>query len=590
MEQSNGGPSPAAHSLASLLAAAFPSPHDNEDEFDKQAQPTSDDGDAGNAEKSQEDDLVISQDGEQSENGAEGESDDDDEFDDDEEHYLDFLDDSEDEDRSENDPDFNFKWLEKIDVEASCTAHLDEHGEPKRVAFCEAKLIRRDQMRDDFHDQMEQPSRETSLLAFDLFDRYGRLRPEFKTHSVIKGNGVWGQELDHGDILLIEQVFVDKDYRRQGLGRRMIESLLTLVQEKTWSFFVFVWPTILRLSDIQRELDSLPDDVERDKMEDREHDRATTFCRSLGFRRVGSSIWFALAPGNDHPSHQLTSIEDFNPPEAPLSSLHLLLTPFQQICDSPRSHFDQVLSPQPREDPDFLEVLQNCLLQKGSADACWTSQDKDGNTILHLTASMFNVACVEWVLKQDFGARLLEMRNNRGETPSELVQFKLEKLRTQKVINHVTIPVSDRFEGHSGSAIHCSILLKALGSMESFIELEGQNALRRMARGCTCGQCLKGFLSPRMSHALLYQAHIGYDMLDGGLGMWSGPDWVEVEEDHLGYLPSRVRNNLKTNKSMRQGFVNLWLHVATCLENGRVPTAPNVIGSCQRWWRVASCY
>lgn len=55
--------------------------------------------------------------------------------------------------------------------------------------------------------------------------------------------------------------------------------------------------------------------------------------------------------------------------------------------------------------------------------------------------------------------------------------------------------------------------------MESFIELEGRNALRRMARGCTCGQCLKGFLSPRMSHGLLYQAHIGYDMLDGGLGM-----------------------------------------------------------------------
>lgn len=28
---------------------------------------------------------------------------------------------------------------------------------------------------------------------------------------------------------------------------------------------------------------------------------------------------------------------------------------------------------------------------------------------------------------------------------------------------------------------------------------------------------------------------------------------------------------------MRQGFVNLWLHVATCLENERVPTAPNVL-------------
>lgn len=161
---------------------------------------------------------MISQDDEKSEDGAEGENDDDDEFDDDddEDYDLDIPDDSEDENRSEYDPDFGFKWLEPINVGASSTAHLDEHGKPKNVAYCEAKLIRRGQMRDDFHGQMERPSTETSKLAFDLFDRYGRLRPEFKAHSVIKGSGVWGQELDHGDMLLIEEVFVDKDHRRQG--------------------------------------------------------------------------------------------------------------------------------------------------------------------------------------------------------------------------------------------------------------------------------------------------------------------------------------------------------------------------------------
>jgi hypothetical protein len=38
-----------------------------------------------------------------------------------------------------------------------------------------------------------------------------------------------------------------------------------------------------------------------------------------------------------------------------------------------------------------------------------------------------------------------------------------------------------------------------------------------------------------------------------------------------------VFNNLKTNKSMRQGFANLFLHVATCLEQGKVPRVPNVL-------------
>lgn len=48
------------------------------------------------------------------------------------------------------------------------------------------------------------------MLAFSRFDRFGRLRSEFKTHPIMKGIGIWGQELDHGDLLLIEEVFLVK--------------------------------------------------------------------------------------------------------------------------------------------------------------------------------------------------------------------------------------------------------------------------------------------------------------------------------------------------------------------------------------------
>ena len=80
-----------------------------------------------------------------------------------------------------------------------------------------------------------------------------------------------------------------------------------------------------------------------------------------------------------------------------------------------------------------------------------------------------------------------------------------------------------------------------------------------------------------MSHALLCQAHLGHDMMNNDLDQLRGLDCVEDWEDYLGYLPSRVRDNLTTNKSMRQGFVNLWLHVATCLEKGAVPNTSNVL-------------
>ena len=559
----------------------YPSSDHDTDESSGQANTTLDDSDADSpreddslknvavdmegtekctdAEESREDDIVNDEDNEQGEGDEEDESD---QYDDNSAYYDD-EDNDEDEDRSEYDLDFEFKWLEPIDVEVYSTANLDKYGEPKKVAYCEAKLIRRNQMRDDFYEQMEAPSRDTSMLAFDLFDRYGRLRSEFGTHPVIRGTGVWGQELGHGDMLLIETMFVNKRYRRQRLGGRMIELLLTLARQKTWSFFAFVWPAVLKLHDIGLEWDNLQDDAARNRMADRERNRAMMFYRSLGFRRVGSTAWFAMASDNDHRSHQLASTEDYNPPKVPLTALHALLSPFQ--------------NPQPGENPDFLGVLHNCMQQKGPADPCWTSKDKDGNSVLQLAASGFKLECIEWILNQDFGAQLLQARNNKGETPLELLQFKLEKLRTQRVINFRTDPASDLFEGHSDDAARCLILLKGLGSVESVMESQGLDALLQVVGGCTCGQCLKGYLSPRMSHALLCQAETGCDMMNDEIDMWSGPDWVEYKEHYLGYLPSRVLNNLKTNKSMRQGFVNLWMHIATCLEKGEVPNESNVL-------------
>ena len=109
-------------------------------------------------------------------------------------------------------------------MQVTSTTDLSERGVPRQVAYCRANLIRRGHIRSDLYEEMEEPSSETSKLAFDLFDRYGRLRSEFKTHPVIKGSGVWNQELDEEDILIIEEVCVSKDFRRQQIGQRMIRA------------------------------------------------------------------------------------------------------------------------------------------------------------------------------------------------------------------------------------------------------------------------------------------------------------------------------------------------------------------------------
>ena len=66
-----------------------------------------------------------------------------------------------------------------------------------------------------------------------------------------------------------------------------------------------------------------------------------------------------------------------------------------------------------------------------------------------------------------------------------------------------------------------------------------------------------------MRFALECQADIGSDSLLENID--EGKFWVRSNHTYLTFLPRNVQNNLKTNKSMRKGFMNLCDHIATCL-------------------------
>lgn len=77
-----------------------------------------------------------------------------------------------------------FEWLEQID--GLIFSQDDSDSDEIQVGYCDGKLIRREDIRVKFWFAMEEPTEETCSLAFDLFDRYGRLKPEFKVHPVKK--------------------------------------------------------------------------------------------------------------------------------------------------------------------------------------------------------------------------------------------------------------------------------------------------------------------------------------------------------------------------------------------------------------------
>ncbi|KAJ5175296.1 uncharacterized protein N7482_001173 [Penicillium canariense] len=115
--------------------------------------------------------------------------------------------------------DDEFKWMKNFVAECTCDGVA--------VATALARYIDREGIRPEFWEQMEEPSEETCGVAFYVFDRYGTVKPKYKEHPVQRGTGVWGNELDHGPLFLIEKVHVIAlELRRKGLGQKIVSLLL----------------------------------------------------------------------------------------------------------------------------------------------------------------------------------------------------------------------------------------------------------------------------------------------------------------------------------------------------------------------------
>jgi len=95
-----------------------------------------------------------------------------------------------------------------------------------QVGYCDGKLIIGEDIRDKFLFTMEQPTKEICAAAFDLFDRYGRLKLDFKDNPVRKGFGIWGSELKDGYLFLIGALELDEPYSRLGQRSTLVKAML----------------------------------------------------------------------------------------------------------------------------------------------------------------------------------------------------------------------------------------------------------------------------------------------------------------------------------------------------------------------------
>ncbi|KAL6896377.1 hypothetical protein GGI43DRAFT_410944 [Trichoderma evansii] len=460
------------------------------------------------------------------------------------------TDDDEDEDDDSGFGEYEgYEWLEPINASV-LSKKTNANGKPDCIGSCSSVLIDRDRIRPVFYNAIHQPSEETSSMGFGLFDRYGRLKLAFKKDSVRSGSGIWGDELNCGDILLIDQVRIDKRYRRQGIGQEMVRVILQKALARCDpETFVAIARSAAITSEVRDECEDKSYE-EEDAIYDRERRTVECFLRSLGFRRIGYTEWFAFAAGDaQHACHSLPADQDFDPPEP---------TPGQTtnaVLETLLCAFDKT-----KEDAVRLGLAQKAFESYGPEDDTWVSTDRNGNTLLHHVAISENPACIKWIVEKC--PHLITIRNLSGDTPFDSCQEHLENIHNEEGL--------DKFNGHSQLFVEILSNLKGLSN-------PSQEELQRLKYGCTCGQCQGGFLSPRMHSALLSNAEITSDLLFDGIARSDGDSFVEVNGHNLKYLQPGVRDNMRTNKSIRQGFASIFGRFAEFLQDSTEPPRANKI-------------
>lgn len=141
--------------------------------------------------------------------------------------------------------------------------------------------------------------------------------------------------------------------------------------------------------------------------------------------------------------------------------------------------------------------------------------------------------------------------------PSALEKFEdsLELKRTQLCHGMMTVVRSDEFRGFTDTDVQ--ELLRLRGSTAQPTSAD----YLRAKFGCTCKECLGGYISPSMQHTLFHQAEMMYDMLED-LGLTLRECDVDVDdEDNLPFLfpdlqfvPPTLRSFMKSNKSVAEGY------------------------------------
>jgi hypothetical protein len=168
-------------------------------------------------------------------------------------------------------------------------------------------------------------------------------------------------------------------------------------------------------------------------------------------------------------------------------------------------------------------------------------------------------------------------------TALEAFEAEIEDKRVRLVIFNEVGHRSDDFRGFPDSVVDKLIALRDIDQPTADLKL-------RLKYGCTCGQCIGGFLSPRMRLSVHTKAQECHGILSTMLHT-SIPAVIFVEgaKAYMKYIDSDMEDRLKASISLFASFVDIFADFATALDDELVPREAAIRSAASSDWQNESC-
>ena len=134
---------------------------------------------------------------------------------------------------------------------------------------------------------------------------------------------------------------------------------------------------------------------------------------------------------------------------------------------------------------------------------------------------------------------------SEGLTPFEALGVMNEHSRTRQCAcgcsgDKIDVTLQDRFIGHHDKPLQTLVALRG-GSLSP-------EQVKWLKYGCTCDECVGGYLSPRMCVALLSEAELIHRTLSYGID--DGIIWVTMHDRLLKHITTNLLQKLRADKSL----------------------------------------